>query len=429
MFKNRFVFLLCAACAALGAAYAQNDFAIGADISWVHERENNNVRYYHNGQRVDPFTILKEHGFNYIRLRLFVDPTATIPNESESPYSPAPAAYCGLDSTLKMAKRTKDAGMKFLLDFHYSDTWADPAKQYKPMSWQNLTTINQLAEKVRSYTKESLERFKDEDLLPDMVQIGNEAVGGMIWPEGRNYAVNGVGSWRNFATLVNAGINGVKDVDQNIKIMVHTINERNPGSWLTNLKNNLNQVESGAANKIDVIGLSYYSEWHGQPDSLERVVNRIADNHNIKISAVEYADNHRRVNDIIFNLPDDKGFGTFVWEPFDWRQVLFDWVSGTNSGRHSNARLQLYPQMAIDYGLNVSSSSSITSSSSSTTPSSSSDATTSIAANLKNLNELPQNAKVEVYNFQGKRVSNHQSLAKGVYLVKVDKQIFRMAVH
>jgi arabinogalactan endo-1,4-beta-galactosidase len=362
---NKITFFMCFVLVCI--AYSQNEpFALGADISWIPQREAGGVRYADNGQVKDIFEILKEHKFNYIRLRLFVDPTAKIPNESESPYSTA--GYCGLNSTISMAKRVKAAGMKFLLDFHYSDTWADPAKQYKPVSWASLNTVPLLVPKVRSYTKETLEAFKAEGVLPDMVQIGNETVGGMIWPEGRN------SNWNNFATLVNAGIDGVRDVDANIKIMVHTINERNPQSWLTSLKN-------AGATRIDVIGLSYYAKWHGQPDSLQRVVTRITNAHpDVKIAVAEYSGKHRAVNDIIFNIPNNKGFGTFVWEPADWNdndsgKVLFDWK---NNRRETNTLIDLYPQMAIDYEVNASSSSSSRPSSSSVTLSSSSGGVTPV---------------------------------------------------
>jgi len=394
----------------VACVFAQNEpFALGADISWIQQRENSGVRYYHDGVRQDPFDILKNHGFNYIRLRLFVDPTAKIPNESESPYSAA--GYCGLDSTIKMAKRIKAAGMKFLLDFHYSDTWADPAKQYKPMSWQNLTTLAQLTAKVRSYTKESLEAFKSNGVLPDMVQIGNETVSGMIWDVGRNYSP---GSWSNFAALVNAGIDGVKDVDANVKIMVHTINERNPNGWLTSLKNN-------GVSRVDVFGLSYYTKWHGQPDSLQRVAAKFAaDNasNNMKIAVAEYtAKYHERVNDIIFNLPNNKGFGTFIWEPADWNDndsgvVLFDWRSGTNSGRHANAYLDDYIGLAAKYGTQVSSSSSVVPSSSSSAEQSSSSGTTAIRSIIA---DIPPNAKIEVYNLRGERI--YGTPAQGVYVI------------
>jgi arabinogalactan endo-1,4-beta-galactosidase len=342
--------------ASLALVHAADPYVLGADISFMQQREREGVRYYRNGQVGDLLAILKGCGFNYIRLRLFVDPTAEVTEamaEAEcksggwcaAPYSRA--GYCGLDSTIKVAKRVKAAGMKLLLDFHYSDTWADPGKQYKPMSWRALSSA-QLTERVRSYTKESLEKFKDAGVLPDMVQVGNEVVGGMIHPDGS-------GNTQNFAALVNAGIRGVKDVDAGIKIMMHTINERNPNGWLTALKANLNRAESGAANKIDVIGLSYYPRWHGNLDSLQRVLTAISNAHDVKIAVAEYADKHREVNDLVYNLPSGKGLGTFVWEPqeFDGDNSLplFDWRSASPSGRHSNARLELYPVMAMDYGL------------------------------------------------------------------------------
>ncbi|MDR1759428.1 MAG: arabinogalactan endo-1,4-beta-galactosidase, partial [Fibrobacter sp.] len=343
----------------IGFAFAQNEpFALGADISWVPQREAEGVRYAHNGQVKDMLEILNDHGFNYIRLRLFVDPTATIPNQTcdgnwcPSPYSTQ--GYCGLDSTIKMAKRVKASGMKLLLDFHYSDTWADPGKQYKPVSWNGFT-FAELTAKVRSYTKESLEKFKANGVLPDMVQVGNEVVGGMIHDDGKNNS-------QNFATLVNAGINGVKDVDSGILIMMHTISERNPNAWLSTLKNNLNRVEAGAAGKIDVIGLSYYPRWHGDLDSLGRILSAISKTHDIKIAVVEYADKHKEVNELVYNLPVNKRFGTFVWEPQEFNGdnslPLFDW-SNTNRRRETNSRIAIYPELALKFNPPSSSSSNM----------------------------------------------------------------------
>jgi arabinogalactan endo-1,4-beta-galactosidase len=429
--------VLAAAVLSFFTVYAQNEpHALGADISHILQREKEGVKYYRNGQAEDLLLILKASGFNYIRLRLFVDPTAKVtedtPNSdgwSASPYSTA--GYCGLDSTIKVAKRVKAAGMKFLLDFHYSDTWADPGKQYKPMSWRNINNLADLAAKVRSYTKESLEKFRDNGALPDMVQVGNEVVGGMIHPDGQ-------GNTQNFATLVNAGINGVKDVDASIKIMMHTINEKNPNGWLTTLKSNLNKVEANAANKIDVIGLSYYPKWHGNLDSLSRVLTALKNTHtSIKIAVVEYADKHREVNDLVWALPVNQRLGTFVWEPeeFDGDNSLplFDWKSGANSGRHSNARLELYPPMANDFGLTGASSSSIEASSSSIASSSSSNAassssaiTTPVLYGVANSNLVMQSknginltaasgAVVEVFNLAGERLAAPRHFAGGVY--------------
>ncbi len=439
MNKNLIAFFF----AMLGIVHAQNEpYALGADISWIQEREAGGVRYYHDGVQKDPFAILKEHGFNYIRLRLFVDPTAAVTEAlavaecknggwCSAPYSTK--GYCGLDSTIKFAKRVKATGFKFLLDFHYSDTWADPGKQYKPMSWRGLN-FTQLTEHVRTYTKESLQKFKENDVLPDMVQVGNEVVGGMIHPDGQ-------GNTQNFAALVNAGISGVKDVDPNIKIMIHTItisqSESKPSTdynqannWLKTLKDNLNKIEANVANKIDVIGLSYYPRWHNDLKFLGQTLNAISSNHNIKIAVAEYADYHREVNDLVFNLPENEGFGTFVWEPQEFEgdnsKPLFDWRSGTN-GRYSNELLKLYPQMAIDYGINNSSSSSSISSSSSTPSSSSSSVATSIY-NIS-LVEVGPSAVVDIFDMKGNIVRSFSvrnnsaiqldGLPKGLYIAKI----------
>ncbi len=303
-------------------------FIIGADISWNYRSVKNNTTYTDGGERKPLLEILRSHGFNWIRLRMFVDPTAKVPEvPNESPYSVS--GDCDLEHTLDFAKYIKKAGFKFLLDFHYSDTWADPGKQYKPVSWRHLS-YEDLVKKVRSYTRESLEAFKAQGVLPDMVQIGNEIVNGMIWPDGRTTNMS------KFSELVNAGIDGVKDVSEDIKIMIHSVSENSPSAWLSNL------IKAGVK-RIDVFGLSYYSKWHGTPDDLERLLKEVTKNHDIKIIVVEYCDNHRRVNDIVFNLPDEKGIGTFVWEPTSYGEALF-------SGTSANQRMDLYPEMVKAYG-------------------------------------------------------------------------------
>lgn len=422
------------------AAERTEPYVLGADISWVQQQENNGVRYYHNGAQVDPFEVLKEHGFNYIRLRLFVDPTAKVTDEAESPYSSANQngnsadalkPYCGLDSTIKMAKRAKAAGMKFLLDFHYSDTWTDPGKQHTPMSWRHITTLDDLAEKVRSYTKESLEAFRDADALPDMVQVGNESVGGMLWPMGKSW---GCGSndrtcEANFAKLVNAGIDGVKDVSGDIKIMVHTINDENKPTdpidwWLSFVVNHVS--------RIDVFGISHYEEDHGAPSVLQSTVNAFIANskfNDIKFCVAEHADNHRAVNDIVFNIPNNRGFGTFVWEPFNWRESLFDWRSGTNAGRHSNDRLLLYPQMSAAYG-NDDFDGGGDDNPSAVRRNASASAAPLVKVSGQTLRlHLPQSGAVNIFNINGKRVRtikltsgthtiNASGLPKGIYIIK-----------
>lgn len=303
-------------------------FIIGADISGSHSLVESGRTFEDNGEDKTLLAILKEHGFNWIRLRMFVDPTVKVPEvPNESPYSMSGA--CDLEHTVDFAKYIKEAGFKFLLDFHYSDTWADPGKQYKPVSWRDLS-YEELVEQVRTYTRESLEAFEDAGVLPEMVQVGNEIVGGMIWPDGRSSNMS------QFAELVNAGIDGVKDVSEDIEIMIHSISERSPSGWLSALI-------SAGVERIDVFGLSYYAQWHGTPDDLEQRVGDVADNHDVYIALAEYSDNHRRVNDIIFDLPDGKGLGTFIWEPTGWGEALF------NRGA-TNERMDYYPEMVKAYG-------------------------------------------------------------------------------
>ena len=315
----------------VSTAARSRPFIFGADISWVDQREDSGEKYFDNGSQKDIFEILVEHKFNWIRLRVFVDPSARVPETSESPYSSQ--GYCDLPHTIEFAKRIKAAGTKFLLDFHYSDVWCDPGKQYKPMSWRDLS-YDELVEKVRSYTRESLEACEEAGVLPDMVQVGNEVVGGMIWPDGRSSNMS------KFAELVNAGIDGVKDVSEDIDIMVHSISENSPTQWLSALIN-------AGVERIDVFGLSYYSKWHGTPDDLQKRLNAVAADHDVLIAIAEYADNHERVNDIVFNLPDEKGLGTFVWEPTEWMDALFDWSSG---GRSTNSTIDIYPKLSKEYG-------------------------------------------------------------------------------
>ncbi|MBN1309265.1 MAG: glycosyl hydrolase 53 family protein [Chitinispirillaceae bacterium] len=303
-------------------------FIFGADISGSHRSVQNGSTYSDDGERKTLLEILAKHGFNWIRLRMFVDPTVKVPEvPNESPYSTSGA--CDLEHTVDFAKYIKEAGFKFLLDFHYSDTWADPGKQWKPVSWRDLT-YEELVEQVRTYTRESLEAFEAAGVLPDMVQVGNEVVGGMIWEDGRSRNMS------KFAELVNAGIDGVKDVSEDIEIMIHSISENSPSDWLSNL------IKAGVE-RIDVFGLSYYERWHGTPDDLERRVKEVAEEHDVLIALAEYSDNHRRVNDIIFNLPDEQGLGTFIWEPTGWGEALF-------SGGSTNERMDLYPEMREAYG-------------------------------------------------------------------------------
>ena len=150
------------------------DFYKGMDISSLPQSLSEGMQVKdRDGSDISPFELLKKYGVNAVRLRLWNQPECV----------PDAKGYCNLEYTLQMAKKIKENGMSFLLDFHYSDFWADPANQRKPKAWENLS-FSELEEAVYTFTGDTLMRLKEEGLLPDMVQIGNEIRSGLLFPEG-----------------------------------------------------------------------------------------------------------------------------------------------------------------------------------------------------------------------------------------------------
>lgn len=176
-------------------------FLRGGDISALAAIETRGGSFRDRGEVQDLIQIFSEHGCNCARLRLFVNPAHKDIVVNDLPY------------TLSLAKRVRSAGQLLLLDFHYSDTWADPGKQFKPSAWKALP-FDQLEDQVREYTSDVMEEFRAEGVLPDIVQIGNEVIQGMLWPEGKiQYAADAEEkrmSWERFGRLLKAGIDGVR---------------------------------------------------------------------------------------------------------------------------------------------------------------------------------------------------------------------------
>ena len=307
------------------------DRMIGADISFLPQIENGGGRFFRgrgtfseNGVEVDAIELLQRHGFNAIRLRIFVNP------ENENGYSPG-AGFCGLDSTLGMARRIKAAGMQFLLDFHYSDYWADPQQQNKPLAWANFD-YETLKDSVRSYTASVLRAMEAQGILPDMVQIGNEVNHGLLWPDGH------IGNLDQLAGLLQAGVEGTEAVDPGMPIMMHVaLGGQNDEArfWLDNM------LARGVT--FDIIGLSYYPRWHGTLEDLYANLHDLADRYRKPINVVEYSDFKREVHEIVFGLPGDLGKGTAIWEPLGWRSGLFD--------REGNVTdlMQIYDELSARY--------------------------------------------------------------------------------
>jgi arabinogalactan endo-1,4-beta-galactosidase len=275
------------------------DRMIGADISFLPQLEARGIKFSENGLEKDGVLLLKEHGFNYIRLRVFVNP------ENEKGYSPK-EGYCDLKHTLAIAKRVKDAGLKILLDYHYSDYWADPQQQNKPLAWQNLD-FKTLKDSVKAHTIKVLRALKAQGTLPDMVQVGNEINHGMIWPDGH------ISNLDQLAELIKSGIEGVNAVDPNIPIMEHlALGGQNKEAvfWLDNM--------IGRGVKFDIIGLSYYPRWHGTLDDLKFNLNDLIKRYNKPVNVVEYSNFKKEVHDIVFHLPNNMGKGAAIWEPLSW---------------------------------------------------------------------------------------------------------------
>lgn len=277
---------------------------IGADISFLPQLESRGMKFYDKGVETDAIEMLKNHGLNYIRLRIFVNP------EKEQGYSPG-KGFCGLDSTLMMARRVKAAGMNLLLDFHYSDTWADPQKQFKPKAWEGQD-FKELTSTLKEYTKSVLIKLKEQGTMPDMVQVGNEINHGIVWPEGH------IANLDNLAELLKAGTEAVREVDPSAAVMMHlALGGQNEEAvfWLDNM------IARGV--DFDIIGLSYYPRWHCTLDDLNFNMHHLIKRYHKDVNVVEYSAYKREIHQLVFNLPDNRGNGTAIWEPLNtWSRIL-----------------------------------------------------------------------------------------------------------
>ncbi|MCQ2506747.1 MAG: glycosyl hydrolase 53 family protein [Lachnospiraceae bacterium] len=242
------------------------DFIKGADISTLKEvRECGGIFYNKEGIETDLLTLLKNYDFNYVRLRLWNNPYG----DNGEKYG---AGNNDFETLLELSKECKAAGFKILLDFHYSDFWADPGKQYPPKAWADFNLM-QLEKAVYDFTKDTLDKLEAENVYPDMVQVGNELSNGFLWP---------IGKWPNFdniALLVSSGIKAVKECNKRYnhtsKIMIHLDNGGNNKLYREWFDNYLERGED-----FDIIGLSYYPFWHGTLNDLNYNMTDIAKRYN-----------------------------------------------------------------------------------------------------------------------------------------------------
>lgn len=244
-------------------ASADGSFLAGADFSLLAFFESRGVTYKDGGQVQDGIHILKDHGLNCVRLRLF---TSSAAQAKADPYDYINnAAY-----TVPLAVRVKNAGLRFSLDFHYSDTWADPGHQATPAAWTNLDFV-QLVQQMRAYNSNTIAAFAAAGAMPDYVQVGNEISSGMLWPLGE-LSTNSA-SWSQLGQLMKAAIQGIQDAAgaRMPQIIVHI--DRG-GDWAGTMWffDNLNAQSV----PFDIIGESYYPFFQGSPESLSNCLNNAA---------------------------------------------------------------------------------------------------------------------------------------------------------
>lgn len=263
---TRKLVLLLALLCGMACAKAQNsEKYLGADISMLTAYETiseagHQVTYKDvDGTKSDVLSLLKKYGMNSMRVRLFVNPTMQ------------KAVIQDIDYVKKLGKRIKDAGLSFVLDFHYSDTWADPAAQSVPAEWGNLS-VDEYTEKLYSYTKEVLEDFVREGVVPDMIQTGNEISYGLMYSSSSGLFVDYLSdkNWDKFAAMLKSAGKACREVCPSAKIILHI--ERVPQPLnCAKFANYMKQYEVD----YDIFGLSYYPMYHGNLAYLETALNKI----------------------------------------------------------------------------------------------------------------------------------------------------------
>ena len=294
------------------------EFAFGADLSFLKQAEDHGKVFKDGTNALPGLQLFRQHGYNWIRLRLFVEPVSNnLPNN---------LAY-----TLALAKNAKALGYKFLLDLHYANSWADPGQQPTPGTWINLSHAERV-KAVLEYTRDTIAAFRDAGVLPDMVQVGNEVSNGMLWPAGKL-----PDHWEQFTDYLRAGIQGVaagRGTQPSPRIMIHIDQGGNPGRTKY-FFDHLQQHQIA----YDVIGLSYYPWWQGTLMDLRENLAFAAHAYHKDLIVVETAYHWRperetadraepfaetpagqrefleELTRAVLAVPDNRGQGIFWWEP------------------------------------------------------------------------------------------------------------------
>ena len=315
-------------------------FANGGDVSWLPQMEATNYKFYDaDGTPKDALQLLKDRGINTIRLRVFVNPSNHKINGHSSP-----------TETIAMSVRAKNMGMRIMIDFHYSDSFADPGHQTKPAAWAGHT-FEQLKNDVYSHTYDVLNGLKTAGVTPEWVQIGNEIPSGMLWPEGHT------NNWTQLAQLLNKGYEATKAINPLTKVIVH-IDQGNDNLRFKSFFDNITLHNV----KYDVIGMSYYPYWLGTNYTatilnLESNLKDMVSRYGKEVMVVEVGGEDIKVQDTqnmltaVINavkaVPNNKGLGVIYFEPQGER----GWSGGYPlSAWQSNGK----PSVALDAFKNAS---------------------------------------------------------------------------
>jgi len=303
-------------------------FAKGADLSWITEMEKNNIKFYNaSGTAMEATALMKSLGMNSIRLRVWVNPSD---------------GWCNTQDLLVKALRAKNLGMRIMIDFHYSDTWADPSNQAKPAAWTSLSFAD-LKTAVATHTTEVLNVLKTNNITPTWVQVGNETSDGMLWEDGRAST-----NMANYAALTTTGYNAVKAVFPNAKVIVHINNGQDNSlfRWIFDVL-----TKYGA--KWDVIGMSLYpstTNWSTYNTQCLTNMNDMVSRYGKEVMICEVGmswDSPAIAKSFLTDLiaktktvTGNKGLGVFYWEP----EAYGNWKNYTLGAFDSTGK----PTVAMD---------------------------------------------------------------------------------
>lgn len=330
--KKIFTFLFICMFFFMSSSLRSQPFAYGADVSWVTEMEEAGKKFFSSdGSEMECMTLLKSLGINSIRLRVWVNP---------------PDGWCNAQDVLTKAIRANNLDLRLMIDFHYSDTWADPGKQTKPVGWSSLS-FEDLKTALANHTIEVLTLLKDNDITPEWVQIGNETGDGMLWEDGRASK-----NMKNYAELTTTGYNAVKSVFPTTKVIVHLQNgyDNSLYQWIFDgLKNN--------GGKWDVIGMSVYPYWYKTKNDWQNCnidclnnMNDLVNRYGKEVMVVECGMDWYQpeicknfLSDLITktkSVSNGKGLGVFYWEP----ECYNNWNGYTMGAFDNSGR----PTVALD---------------------------------------------------------------------------------